>query len=195
VGWFKKTPPAEPLPVTIAAVKLGHRFLAVGVRDPAFIAVLAAQAGLTGTACAVDDDEAAVAGAAAAIEGAGALAEVIRAPWGMWPYDPGSFDVAVIRDLLPTLNSYERSRAVEETLRVLRPGGRAVVIEPAPRGGFGAMLSRQTMDANYIASGGAVRARCTPRGSRERRGAARTARAAHSSARQGISERQGNTHG
>jgi ubiquinone/menaquinone biosynthesis C-methylase UbiE len=142
----------------MAAVKLGNRFLAVGVRDPALIAVLAAQAGLTGTACAVDDDEEAVSNAAAAIERAGALAEVVRAPWGMWPYDSGSFDVALIRDLLPTLPSYERSRALDETIRVLRPGGRAVVIEPAPRGGFGAMLSRQTMDADYISTGGPVRA-------------------------------------
>jgi SAM-dependent methyltransferase len=158
VGWFRKTQPEEPLPVTMAAVKLGNRFLAVGVRDPALIAVLAAKAGLTGTACAVDADEAAVSKGAAAIERAGALAEVVRAPWGMWPYDAGSFDVAVIRDLLPTLSSFERSRVASETLRVLRPGGRAVVIEPAPRGGFGAILSRQTMDADYLASGGAARA-------------------------------------
>ena len=82
--------------------------------------------------------------AAASIEAGGVLAEVTRAPWGMWPYDEGSFDVAVVRDLLPTLTPDDRSRCVSEVLRVLRPGGRAVVIEPAPRGGFGALLSRQT---------------------------------------------------
>jgi ubiquinone/menaquinone biosynthesis C-methylase UbiE len=42
---------------------------------------------------------------------------------------------------------------VSEVLRVLRPGGRALVIEPAPRGGsFGALttiLSRQTFDPKY----------------------------------------------
>ena len=58
----------------------------------------------------------------------------------MWPYDEGSFDVAVIPDLLPALTPDDRSRCVSEVLRVLRPGGRAVVIEPAPRGGFGALL-------------------------------------------------------
>lgn len=148
MGIFRKAP-GEPLPVTMAAVKLGNRFLAVGVRDPAFIAVLAGKAGLTGTACAVDADEAAVTKAAAAIERDGMLAEVSRAPWGMWPYSDGSFDVAVICDLLPTLASYDRSRCVSEVLRVLRPGGRALVVEPAPRGGFGALLSRQAVDAKY----------------------------------------------
>jgi ubiquinone/menaquinone biosynthesis C-methylase UbiE len=140
-GLFRRKPPGEPLAVTMAAVKLGDRLLAVGVRSPALIAVLAAKAGLTGTAAVIDADEAAVNKAAASIEAAGALAEVTCAPWGMWPYDEGSFDVAVIPDLLPALPSYDRSRCVAEVLRVLRPGGRALVIEPAPRGGFGALLS------------------------------------------------------
>lgn len=149
MAWIRKTQPTEPLPVTMSGVKLGDRFLAVGVRDPALVAVLAARAGLTGTACAIDADEAAVKKAAASIERDGVLAEVTRAPWGMWPYDADSFDVAVIRDLLPTLTSDSRSRCVSEVLRVLRPGGRAIVIEPAPRGGFGALLNRQAVDPTY----------------------------------------------
>ncbi len=138
----------------MAGVKLGDRLLAVGVRDPALIAILAARAGLTGTACAVDADEAAVRTAAMAIERDGALAEVTRAPWGVWPYENDSFDVAVIRDLLPTLTSDNRSRCVSEALRVLRPGGRTVVIERAPRAGIGALLNRQMTDPGYK---GAVR--------------------------------------
>lgn len=158
MGWFRKQAPAEPLPVTFTAVKLGDRFLSVGVRDPALIAVLSGKAGLTGTACAVDADQAAVTHAAAAIERDGILAEVRHASWGLWPYDDGSFDVALIRDLLPSLTPNERSRTLWEVVRVLRPGGRAIVIEPAPRGGFGAMISRQTMDADYLATGGPAQA-------------------------------------
>jgi ubiquinone/menaquinone biosynthesis C-methylase UbiE len=155
VGWFRKTAPAELLPVTMAAVKLGDRFLAVGVRDPALIAALAVKTGLTGTACAMDADEARVKQAAQVIERDGALAEVVRAPFGMLPYGDGSFDVAVISDLLPTLTADVRSRCIAETLRVLRPGGRAVVIEPARRGGFGALVNRQAIDPTY---GGPVKA-------------------------------------
>lgn len=158
MGLFRKSAPGEPLAVTIAAVKLGQRFLAVGVRDPALIAVLAAKSGLTGTACAVDADEAALTKAAAAIERDGALVEVTRAPWGIWPFGEGSFDVALVRDLLPSLGPNERARTLWEVIRVLRPGGRALVIEPAPRGGFGAMLSRQTMDVDYLTAGGPVQA-------------------------------------
>jgi SAM-dependent methyltransferase len=67
--------------------------------------------------------------------------EVTRAPFGMWPYDEGSFDVAVIAHLLPSLTPDVRVRCMSEVLRVLRPGGRAVVIEPAPRGGLAALLA------------------------------------------------------
>jgi demethylmenaquinone methyltransferase / 2-methoxy-6-polyprenyl-1,4-benzoquinol methylase len=149
VGWFRKGAPTEPLAVTMAGVKMGDRFLAVGVRDPALIAALAIKTGLTGTACAVDADEDRVKPAAIAIEGHGALAEVTRAPFGMLPYGDASFDVAVIRDLLMTLGTGVRSRCVSEVLRVLRPGGRVIVIEPALRGGFGALLNRQTRDEGY----------------------------------------------
>jgi len=135
MGIFRKAE-GEPLAVTMAAVKLGDRFLSVGVRDRELIAVLAAKAGLTGTACAVDADDAAVTRAAAAIEAAGALADVTRAPWGTWPYGDGSFDVALIRELLPALTAADRASAVAEVLRVLRPGGRVVVIDGTARGRF-----------------------------------------------------------
>jgi ubiquinone/menaquinone biosynthesis C-methylase UbiE len=142
MGWFRKQAPAEPLGVTMAAVKLGERMLAVGVRNPTLTAQLAAKAGLTGRACVVDDDEERLATAAAAIEQDGALIEAVRAPYGMWPFEDGSFDVAVIPDLLSTLTADIRARCVSEVLRVLRPGGRAIVLESMPRGGFGALLNR-----------------------------------------------------
>jgi ubiquinone/menaquinone biosynthesis C-methylase UbiE len=155
VGWFRKGAPTEPLAVTMAGVKMGDRFLAVGVRDPVLIAALAIKTGLTGTACAVDADGDRVKQAAIAIERQGALAEVTCAPFGMLPYADASFDVVVIRDLLMTLTTGVRSRSVSEVLRVLRPGGRVIVIEPALRGGIGALLKRQAVDPSYP---GAVKA-------------------------------------
>lgn len=133
----------------MAGVKRGTRLLAVGVRDPRLIAQLATKAGLTGNTCVVDDDEARLAKGAAAIEQEGALVAATRAPFGMWPFDDGSFDVAVIADLLPALAADTRERCVAEVLRVLRPGGRALVIDPAPRGGFGALLGRQPASPGY----------------------------------------------
>jgi len=150
MGWFRKQAPTEPLGVTMAAVKLGERMLSVGARSPALAARLAIKAGLTGRAVVVDDDQTRLDKAAAEIEQDGALIEPVRAPYGMWPFDDGSFDVAVIADLLHTLTPDVRTRCVSEVHRVLRPGGRAIVLEPAPRGGIGALINRQTAsDPNY----------------------------------------------
>ena len=134
MGWFRKSAPAEPLAVTMAGVKLGDRLLAVGVSDPGLIAALAVKSGLTGRACAVDADQARVQLAGPAIEREGALAEVTSAPWDALPYDPSSMDVAVVTQVLLTLPEDARARAAAEILRVLRPGGRAIVIEHAPGG-------------------------------------------------------------
>ena len=153
MSWFRKAS-SEPLAVTMAAVKLGDRFLSVGLRDIPLIAAVAAKSGLTGRACAVDPDEARVETAPAAIEREGALVEVTRAPFGMWPhgmwpYEEGSFDVALIAHLLPSLTPDVRVRCIAEVLRVLRPGGRAVVIEPAPRGGLGALIAGKVAQTTY----------------------------------------------
>lgn len=157
MAFFRKSTTADPLGVTMAGVKLGDRVLAVGMRDAALVAALAVKAGLTGRACAVDADEARVKSAGAAIEREGALVEAQPAPWGMLPFDDGSFDVAVVRDVFLTLPSQARALAASEVHRVLRPGGRIVVIEPAPRGGLvGALLNRQEADPDYALSGGAI---------------------------------------
>jgi ubiquinone/menaquinone biosynthesis C-methylase UbiE len=159
MAFFRKSAPADPLAVTMAAVKLGDRFLAIGLSDPPLAAALAIKAGLTGRACGVDADEARVKSAAAAIEREGALIEAARAPWGMLPFGDASFDVVVIRDVLPALPAQARMLAANEALRVVRPGGRVVAVEPAPRGGMiGALLNRQKSDPDYAASGGAVAA-------------------------------------
>ena len=125
----------------MTAVKLRDRFLSVGLRDIPLIAAVAAKSGLTGRACGVDADDARVAAAGEAIEREGALVEVTRAPFDMWPYGESSFDIALIAHLLPSLTPDVRASCVREVLRVLRPGGRAVVIEPAARGGFGALIA------------------------------------------------------
>ena len=149
MGLFRKSALSEPLAVTMAGVKLGQRVLVVGGRDARLAAQVAAKAGLTGRACVVDDDEARLAKAVEDIEKEGALIEPSRAPYGMWPYDSESFDVAVLPQLLPQLTADARDRCTAEVFRVLRPGGRAIVIETAKRGGFGALLGKPTADASY----------------------------------------------
>ena len=146
VGLFRKSA-QEPLYVAMAGVKLGQRLLAVGTRDPKLVAQLAAKAGLTGRACMVDADEAALARSVSAVEQEGALVEAVRAPYGMWPFKDSSFDIAVIADLLPALTADVRIRCIADVLRVLRPGGRVLVIERAQRGGLMGALMGGTRSA------------------------------------------------
>ncbi|HTM24253.1 MAG TPA: methyltransferase domain-containing protein [Vicinamibacterales bacterium] len=155
MAWFRKTQ-SEPLPVTMAGVTLGTRVLVAGARDTTFAAALASKAGLTGRACVVDADAERATFAALAIERDGALAEVTSAPWDRLPYDDGSFDLAVVHDVLSAVPADVRSRAASELLRVVRPGGRVLIVETAPRAGFGALLHRQPIDATYASAGGGV---------------------------------------
>jgi ubiquinone/menaquinone biosynthesis C-methylase UbiE len=158
LAWFRKSEPKEPMEVTMAGVKLGDRLLFVGVADPELIALLARKVGLTGRAVAIDPDADRADAAAAAIEKEGALVEVLRAPWGLMPFDEGSFDIAVMRDLLMTMRPDVRVRCLNDVYRVLRPSGRILVIEPAPRGGIGAYFSQISMDPYYVKHGGATAA-------------------------------------
>jgi ubiquinone/menaquinone biosynthesis C-methylase UbiE len=133
MGWFRRAAGRDSLAVTMAGVKLGDRLLSLGVRDPTLIAALATKSGLTGRACAIDADAKRAADGGAAIHGEGALVEVEHAEWDRLPYDAASFDVAVARDVLAALDADQRRRAAADVLRVLRGGGRLVVIESTKR--------------------------------------------------------------
>ncbi len=59
--------------------------------------------------------------------------------------------------LLPSLNE-RTDRALRETRRVLRHGGRIIVIEAGPKGGLAGVLRPYRPDARYEAAGGAAAA-------------------------------------
>ena len=154
MAWFRKSA-LEPLAVTMAGVKLGDRLLVLGGSDTALAAALAAKSGLTGRACVLDAAESVARTVAAAVERQGALVESFSGAWGMLPFEPHSFDVVVIRSVLERLDAESRVRALREAHRVLRPGGRTVVIEDTGRGGAAALFGGARRDAGYERSGGA----------------------------------------
>lgn len=156
--WLKKAAPSEPLAVSMSGVKLGDRLLVLGCGDGALIAQLALKTGLTGRACALDEAEARATRAQETATRDGALIESFTAPWTELPFDAAAFDVAVIRDALAGLELHRRGAMLAELLRVLRPGGRAIVIEGGGRGGLGALFQGRPVNAEYASSGGAHRA-------------------------------------
>ncbi|MEP6915237.1 MAG: methyltransferase domain-containing protein [Acidobacteriota bacterium] len=146
----------EPLAVTMAGIKLGNRLLLVGASDPVLIAGLAVKTGLTGRACVVDADDTVLTNAAAIVAREGALIETLAAPYISLPFEAEAFDVAVVRDVLAGLESYVRTACLAEVHRVLRPGGRCLVVDTAPTG-LAALLRRTPADADYGTHDGPAR--------------------------------------
>ena len=133
------------LAVNMTGVKMGDRVVQIGCAHAARMAAIAAKVGLSGTANAITADEASAARARKAAAQAGVLVDVDVASFGRLPLGDETFDVAVIDDttgLLGTLRAEDRVATMRESFRVLRAGGRAIVIGVLPRGGFGALLTR-----------------------------------------------------
>jgi len=126
--WFRQSS-LDPLSVSMVGAKLGDRLLVVGCGDPKLIAALAIKAGLTGRACAVDEsaERAASAGQVALSEGA--LVEVSQAPLNALPFDPAAFDLVILRDVLTPTADDQHLAIIHEAHRVLRSGGRCMVID------------------------------------------------------------------
>ena len=123
----------EPLVVSMCGLKLGHRFLVIGSSDTDLVWRLAAKVGLTGRACLLDESAAQTAAAAAAVEQQGALVESFTAPFTSLPFEAGAFDAVVLRNVLGAIEPSRRSAAMNEVMRVVRPGGRCIAIEDLPQ--------------------------------------------------------------
>jgi SAM-dependent methyltransferase len=159
---LRKTEPGEPLVVAMTAVRSGDRLLIVGCRATKVIAQLASKPGLAGRACAVDDSAERTARAAAAAERAGALLEIETASLSAMPFERDAFDVVVINHLLPGLEAAHRVAIVTEAARVLRAGGRCVVVQGGRGTGLAGMFSQarrmEAADVEAVLSSAGFRA-------------------------------------
>jgi ubiquinone/menaquinone biosynthesis C-methylase UbiE len=141
--WFRESK-LDPLSVSMAGAKLGDRVLVIGCRDPHLIAALAIKAGLTGRGCAVDDSEERVREAERVALREGALSEATVAPLHSLQYEQDSFDLVLLRHVVSGLEPEPRLAVLEQAQRVLRPGGRCMVIDSTVRPGRVSLFSSKT---------------------------------------------------
>ena len=148
----------DPLSVAMAGVKLGERLLQIGIDDTARAGQIAVKTGLSGSAAHVvsNDDDAVKVNRSA--KKAGVLVEVRVGPLDRLPFDDSAFDLVVIhsaRGQLASASADERNAVLQACLRVLRPGGRVLTIEPGTSTGLRSMLrSAPAAQAAYDAGGG-----------------------------------------
>jgi ubiquinone/menaquinone biosynthesis C-methylase UbiE len=134
--WFREG--ASPYHTALAMVgaKAAQRVVIIGSGSGPVAAELARVAGLNGRVLVVDRDPATEAVVEAAAMKAGALVEFERASSSMLPLDAEAFDIVVLHGELSARSPEDGRLAVGEAHRVLRPGGRIIVIERSSRPGL-----------------------------------------------------------
>jgi ubiquinone/menaquinone biosynthesis C-methylase UbiE len=137
--WFKPST-LDPLSVSMAGVKLGDRVLVLGCADARLIAALSLKAGLTGRTVAIDESSDVSRDAERIALREGALIEATSAPLTALPFESGAFDLVVLRDVLRRLDPGARLAVAAEAQRMLRPGGRCMVIETVAQGGLAGLF-------------------------------------------------------
>ena len=155
---FLKRDNPHLLVVGMTGVKMGDRLVQVGCAHGGRLAAIAGKVGLSGRAVVVAPDAASAGRATKGAADAGVLVEVEVSPPTRLPIDGGAFDLAVVDDtggLLGAIGPADRVDAIRELARVLRPGGRVLVIGAETRGGFGALLTRAQSGPPFVASGDA----------------------------------------
>ena len=134
----------------MTGVKLGDRLLVIGCGQAKLVAQLALKPGLSGRACALDENAAMSTRAAEAALREGALLESETAPYTNLPHNDSAFDIVVLNHTLGGIPRERRMAVLTEARRVLRDGGRCVAIEPSRRGVLASLVGRPAPDTGDL---------------------------------------------
>ncbi len=144
------------LAVSMTGVKMGDRVAFVGCAQGGRLAAIASKVGLSGRAVAVVPDERTAGLVRRAAEQFGVLVEIQVTSLLHMPLEDGSIDLAVVDDtagLFGGMAAGDLAAAVREVVRVLRPGGRVILIGAASPTGLAALLARAPASPPFAASG------------------------------------------
>jgi SAM-dependent methyltransferase len=133
VKLFRPAAPPHQTALAMIGAKTGGLVIVVGASEPALAAEVALVTGLNGRTLVVIPDAAHKTPLETAAANAGALIDVEIAPATSLPAADGAFDVAVLPDMS---HAADRTQIVREAARVIRPGGRVVIISGRKTGGL-----------------------------------------------------------
>ena len=141
----------EPLAIAMSGVRMGERLLQIGMDTPVVTALLAAKPGLSGESAMVVPDDATAVSAKRAAENAGALVNIRVHALHTLPFDEQAFDLVVVHNRegqLASLGDTPSTQVLQECRRVLRPGGRIVVIDKGTPSGLTAIFQSRKEPAD-----------------------------------------------
>jgi ubiquinone/menaquinone biosynthesis C-methylase UbiE len=151
VKWLREGPSPYKTALAMIGPKPGQQVVVLGTGDGGLAAAIALVTGLNGRTLVVDPAPDARKQLDTAAAKAGALVDFDGAPLAMLPLDSDHFDIAVLQH---ALGNPADSAVLSEAARVVREGGRLLVIEDAPRPGLLGFLGRGKTPR---ADGGTVR--------------------------------------
>jgi len=144
--WFLRetTVGREPLVVSMTSVRPGERVLQIGADNPAIVHAIANKAGLTGLATVVAPNDTLADRVRGYTGDDSSAADVRIEPLEHLPFEDGTYDAAIVHNtegLLSSLDTNARQQALREWLRVLRVGGRLIVLDPGKPTGMRGLLA------------------------------------------------------
>jgi SAM-dependent methyltransferase len=127
---FRKAAPQDPLIISMTGAALGSRVLIICGDDAELPADVAAKAGMSGQTVALAQTPAAAAFIGARAERRGVLVETGTLDLPL-PAEPLAYDLVIADDRPSPAGSRTTPALLAEAFRVLRPGGRIVVLRSA----------------------------------------------------------------